>query len=89
MFSAALSPVVDRWVPVLEQGLSVASETSPPPSAAGSEYVEKERLHWSGLHAALQVRRPVDVVSTVADLLVPLSQQDSDSDSVSLAEALP
>lgn len=54
--SRALSPVVDRWVPVLEQGLNVASE-KPVAIAAGSDYVEKERLHWSGLHVALQVRR--------------------------------
>eukprot|EP00903_Cladosiphon_okamuranus_P019598 g18024.t1 len=59
-----LSPVVDRWVPVLEQGLNVSSE-EPAAMAAGSDFVDKERLHWSGLHVALQLLEP-----SAASLLV-------------------
>lgn len=47
-----LSPVIDQWVPVLEQGLIGSGQ----PVAAVSERGEEERLHWSGLHVALQVR---------------------------------
>lgn len=51
-----LSPVIDRWVPVLEQGLIGGVH----PAGAVSERGEEERLHWSGLHVALQVRSVVD-----------------------------
>ncbi|CAM9167182.1 unnamed protein product [Laminaria digitata] len=45
-----LSPIIDLWVPVLEQNINAS------PSAASGEagQGEKERLHWSGLHVALQ-----------------------------------
>lgn len=63
-----LSPVIDRWVPVLEQGLVGGAQ----PVGAVSERDEEERLHWSGLHVALQVGSVDDAcmcfLSTVAKL---------------------
>lgn len=47
------SPVIDRWVPVLERGLSSGGAH---PTASGSDQDgDEERLQWSGLHVALQV----------------------------------
>lgn len=46
--SAVSSPMIDRWVPVLERGLFQSAAFVP-----GGD--EKERLHWSGLHVIIRV----------------------------------
>lgn len=48
---------MDRWVPVLEQGLiALAPGTGSSGSSSAGYASENESLHWSGLHVALQVR---------------------------------
>ncbi|CAM9735344.1 unnamed protein product, partial [Ectocarpus sp. 4 AP-2014] len=50
------SPIINRWVPVLERGLSSGGAH---PTASGSDQDgDEERLHWSGLHVALQLLEP-------------------------------
>lgn len=53
-FFNTTSPVINRWVPVLQQGLIT---TAPGGASSGGYASENEKLHWSGLHVALQVRR--------------------------------
>lgn len=44
------SPVIEQWVPALEQGLYSFESAA---TSAGQE--GNERLHWSGLHVTLKV----------------------------------